>query len=282
MAQTQYNMSDKDKKITTIIGATVVALIILVVGGFVGFSFYKNYQDTHAMQEQYTKYSALVQKNRPLATASDGAIIVTARGVVTDETEAEKKLPQVDTYIDFLCPGCGALDRALTNTYIQRIKANNMVLRIHPISILDSLSTDKYSTRASASVYRLMDINPEVAFTYITYLLSSDFQPQEGSEYKSVSNDKLIEAGVKSGLTQAQAKNIVDGKYTNFVADVTGLVTHTSYLLNSNGTFSTPVITINNTQENIAQYNSTSDFVKAFDSKIASLNKQAIAVKSYK
>jgi uncharacterized protein YpmB len=269
------DISSKEAKQQTIIGIIVVILIVAIVGGIVAWRVIASHNASSSTEQ------ALVtaQKNITSSTAvkpsnwiaKDGAIVFNKNGIVehpdTALTDSEKKMKQVDVYLDLNCPGCGAVDRSLNMYYQQYLSSGKIILRMHPIAFLDATSMgDHYSTRSANSVYRLLDIDPSAVYSYVTYLFSDGVQPGEGSDYKKFTDEMLISAARKVGVTSDKVSELTDKKYATYVKNVTLSVVNNTDLWRPNAQqFSTPVVTIDGKQ---LTFDTSGAFVKQFTTAI--------------
>ena len=103
--------------------------------------------------------------------------------------------PTVAIYMDFLCPGCGNLHRQLDEDLQKMVDAGQINLDLHFMAFMDKWSTDDYSSRAAnAAIYLAEhDSDPSHLITFLEKMYAEDFQPEESSNYKSVSADQVKE-----------------------------------------------------------------------------------------
>ena len=251
------SISPEDARKQTIIGVIAVFTIVALIAGIVTWRVITSRQNSETVatskDSAYTAMNASDTVKPSDYVSKDGAIVITKRGIIKNPdsslTASEKKLRQVDTYIDLNCPGCGAVDRSLNQYYQGYLSNDKIVLRIHPIAFLDGVSTDDYSTRAANSVYRLLDYAPDKIYDYVTYLLSDGVEPGEGSDYKSFTDKDLQKAAVKIGVDSNDASHITDKKYSTYVKNVTTYAINDKNLWKANATsFSTPVLLVDGKQ----------------------------------
>ncbi|MGO2748248.1 DsbA family protein [Microbacterium sp.] len=145
--------------------------------------------------------------------APQSAIINEDNGAVTFGTGED----EVDTFVDFMCPGCNAFEQQY-GTQLQEAAANNdITLNIHPISILDRLSQNtEYSTRAASAAYCVAAEAPDSFLTFFNALFEN--QPAENST--GLTDEDLTALAEQSGAGAA-AGCIADGTYKDFVAEQT-------------------------------------------------------------
>lgn len=242
------NVTEKERKTSLIVGWSIIVAIIVAIAGGIGAYSYFNYQNTIQLNNRReTSFKQVKKLTKPAFMTDDGAFEVSNTGLVTNGlSAAQKRLVRVDAYVDPLCPGCGATERALNPSYLKLLKENKIILRIHPITILDPLSTDKYSTRAAAAMIRAVGLRPELGYQYVIKLMSADFQPHEGSDYKAVSDSKLQAAAREVGYSKTESEKITDLKYAKWLLAITSYTTSRKELYRSGeNNFITPLVQVN-------------------------------------
>ncbi|MER5626039.1 thioredoxin domain-containing protein [Streptosporangium sp. NPDC002544] len=122
----------------------------------------------------------------------------------------------VDVYIDFLCPFCRAFEEAAGPALVRLVADGAVSLVYHPMGFLDELSTDHYSSRASASSGCASDRG---RFVEYVHALFTD-QPPEGGP--GLTDDELVEVGRLAGITDPGFGGCVrEGVYLDWAAHVT-------------------------------------------------------------
>lgn len=106
--------------------------------------------------------------------------------------------------MDFLCPGCGNLHRQLDADLQKMVDAGQINLDLHFMAFMDRWSTDEYSSRAAnAAIYLAEhDSDPNHLISFLEKVYAEDFQPEEGSAYKSVSDAKIKEQMIAAGVSK--------------------------------------------------------------------------------
>ena len=262
-------VTPEDARKQTIIGIIVVVVIIALIVGVVAWRVIAHHQNEEttatSKDSAYTAMNASDAVKPSEWVTDDGAIVFNKDGIVENPstsagTSSESRT--VDAYMDFNCPGCGSVDRSLTQYYQEYLSSGQIVLNIHPIAFLDAMSTDDYSTRAANSVYRLLDVAPDKVYDYVTYLFSDGVQPGEGTDYEPFTDDDLQEAAVSVGVPESDAAVITDCKYADYVRNVTTYVTNDKTLWRSNATsFATPVVLVDGQQ---LTFDGTDGFLEQF------------------
>jgi protein-disulfide isomerase len=194
---------------------TVIAVLVLVVAGAVGWSVFRS-------QTPETFAS-------PAGVTDDGGtkagITVAGDGPVT-----------VEIYLDFLCPHCRDFEAATANTLDQLAAQNKIRLVWHPLGFLDSATSPAgYSTRAANAAGCAADAGKLEA--YGSTLFAN--QPAEGSA--GLTDDQLIELGGPVGLNAPSfAQCVRGGNYGDWVSNVDAMAAR-------RGVNSTPAVFVDGT-----------------------------------
>jgi len=164
-----------------------------------------------------------------------------ATAVVNEETGAialGEGENVVDEYVDFMCPYCGQFYENSSADLADAVKAGDITLNLHPISILDRLSQGtNYSTRAANAVYCVADDNADAVYPFYDAL----FQNQPAENSAGLDDDKLLSLAKQAGASGDVESCIADGDYTDFVAARTQEIPENP----STGQVSTPTVTRN-------------------------------------
>ena len=246
----------RERRQQTIIGIIVV-LIVMAMLAAVGVTtyqaFYKspksNVEQTQIERSNKSKeqLKKLGAKYRPEVMTPMGGIVISKLGY----NNPVAKVPTVATYFDPLCPGCGGFNRKADKALIAMVRAGQINLEIHPMSFLDSLSTDHYSSRVYGAIAYIAnnDSDPEHLLQFINNIFAEDFQPEEGEGYKPVSNEKLIEQAKKAGVDESVASKAFERRYVEWQKLINKYTPDFMELLNvsgsNKGSMTTPTVTIN-------------------------------------
>lgn len=254
----------RDRRNQTIIGVVVVAVlaIALVVAGF--FIWRANQPvSTDTVAEAKAKISQVSEK--PAAAGDEQGFLLSKDGI----NKPIENVPTVQVYMDFMCPACGTVDRSLAPTWKSMVSAGQLNLDIHPDAFLDASSSDEYSTRAASAVTYVAQNEPEHLLAFITALFDEDFQPQEASNYRSVSDDAIAAQAIKAGVSEKVAKASVGGTYKDWVKAVSSYTPLRTELQHPSGDYkgqmTTPTILINGHYWDVSSaYDTTGDIKTAF------------------
>ncbi|MBE1875191.1 DsbA family protein [Myceligenerans pegani] len=151
--------------------------------------------------------------------------------------------PQLDVYVDFMCPICGQFE-ALNGADIAEMREGGEVaLVVHPVAILDRYSQGtEYSTRAASAVAWVADQAPEAFMEYHDLLFAN--QPAENSP--GLSDQQLADFAEQAGVPADVAQGIADGEATSTFGDWVTAASDKAgaadELANAQGNFGTPTV----------------------------------------
>lgn len=124
----------------------------------------------------------------------------------------------VDVYQDFICPGCGAFEKANGSELERLANERKIKLALHPLGFLDEYSQGtRYSSRAANAFATVADRSPESLLAFNRALYAE--QPAENT--KGLNDDKIAEIAVKAGVPQDVADLFKDRIFESWVADST-------------------------------------------------------------
>lgn len=183
---------------------------------------------------------------RPSNVDDEGLIVISKNGYGAPV----KDVPTVTVFEEPLCPFCGQLNCALDPTLVKLVDAGQINLKIGLVNFLNQVSSDSYSTRAVNGAVTILeqDDDPHHLMTYLANLHAEDWMPQEGQNYKPVSNDMLRERVLAAGVDQQVADQAFDGqsKYEQWADAMTSYTTSRVELWGEGQLgFSTPAVLIN-------------------------------------
>jgi protein-disulfide isomerase len=162
--------------------------------------------------------------------ASDGGV------VIAGQTAAPVA---VDVYSDYMCLGCERFEKAYRDELTEALNAGQIVLRYHPIAILDDRSSPAgYSTRAANAA---LCAAPAGIFPSFHDTLFAE-QPAQGSA--GLTDDQLVGVGTTLGATGDFAGCVRAGANQAAVAALTR-ATVADQALRHDGAFGTPTVTVN-------------------------------------
>lgn len=241
----QEEQAARDRRNQTIIGVIVVAVVVALVAVVSVVVWRQTHpkSDPQKLDEAYAKVEAA---KKPSQATDKGGFLLSKNGL----NKPVKGAPVVESYMDFMCPGCGALERTTGDTFAALVQSGQINLEIHPMAFMDRFSSDKYSTRTANIIVELAQKDPEHFLPMIQSLFAQDFQPEEGN-YKPVTNEMIRERAISVGVPEDIAKEITDDtyEYKDWVRAISDYTPLRSELWNTTGqlkgSMSTPTVLIN-------------------------------------
>ncbi|KFI60129.1 DsbA family protein [Bifidobacterium gallicum] len=243
----------KERKQQTIVGI-VVAVVVIALLIVAGVAVYRNLHPADSQSSTSTAstkeeaYNALQNvSTKPKYADDQGGILMSKDGYGKKVADA----PTIGIYMDFMCPGCGSLNRNLDQDLEKMMKAGQVNLDLHFMSFMDRFSTDEYSSRAANMALYVADHDddPEHLLALMTNFYKSDFQPEEGSGYEPVSNKQLVEQVESAGIDHEIAEAAAQRGYDAWLSSVNTYTPMREELWNVSGSLkgsmTTPTVTIN-------------------------------------
>ena len=192
---------------------------------------------------------------KPAKASELGGLLMSKNGY----NKPVEGVPTVGIYMDFMCPGCGNLNRNLDQDLVKMMDAGQINIDLHIMSFMDRYSwingdsnnVDDYSSRtANAAIYVAEhDDDPNHLLNFITNLYAKDFQPEEGSGYKQVTDDQIKVRMDGTGISKDVQGKAMQRGYDKWLDAVNTYTPTRSELFNRSGqlkgSMSTPTMTIN-------------------------------------
>ncbi|WP_158252338.1 thioredoxin domain-containing protein [Cryobacterium sp. Y29] len=149
-----------------------------------------------------------------VSAATTVALAADADPIATDQT-ALTDTANIVLYLDYLCPICGNFEATNGQQITDWVTAGNATVEIHPISILDRLSSGtKYATRAANAAACVANYDPDNFLAFNTAMFAD--QPSENSSGRT--NDELASLAQGAGVTSSGvASCITDQTYAGWV-----------------------------------------------------------------
>ncbi|WEV75359.1 thioredoxin domain-containing protein [Bifidobacterium sp. ESL0800] len=249
LIQARQAQEAKERKQRRIVGfiAFIVVVIFVAVIGLVSYrSIAKRNAAQNVTEDQ--AYSALQSvKLKPKFANDKGGILFSKAGYGKKTANA----PTLEIYTDPMCPGCAVLHQQMDATLRALLDSGQINLEIHPVTFLDNMSTDHYSSRADNGVAYIAsnDPDPNHLLDFITNIHSDDFQPEEAADYKPVNNRQLQEQAMAAGVPEDIASKAFGNEYEPWLSAAAQYTLRRPELKDIGGQFkgklTTPVVVIN-------------------------------------
>lgn len=124
-------------------------------------------------------------------------------------------------YADYMCPVCGAFEKANAEQIKKLVDDGVATVEIHPVAILDRLSKGtKFSTRATNATACVANFSPDNVFGFNALLFAN--QPEENTP--GLTDEEIIELAKEAGVvsTFKQVSKCVEEKtFKSWVAAAT-------------------------------------------------------------
>ncbi len=147
-----------------------------------------------------------------LAPAGGSSLPLAADGSLLSAIPANDVV--VDVYLDPMCPICSQFSTKY-DAKLREIDGATVVY--HPVSILDSASSDgSYSTRAASAIDEVAAGAPDRVGAFLNHLWAN--QPAEGS---TLTDDQLVSLATAAGVPSDVSALFAQHRYANAVAKAT-------------------------------------------------------------
>jgi len=182
--------------------------------------------------------------NVPANTMEDGGFILTPGGGTT--SQLNPALPTLEIYFDYHCIFCYQFE--LINLANIRAMVDNGEANVvlHPVAILNRATPrTHFSTRSVAAAGWIAQYAPEHFLDFHEIMFNN--QPNEAGG--DMSNEEIASLAMIAGVPASVAEGIADGTaaqtYGQWAVSLTQVNVNKPNVLNAQGTFGTPTITIN-------------------------------------
>lgn len=223
LRQEQERQASRRRRMT--VGISVIAVLAVIIGGFVLVRTLKNQQDA--------KVAAAAEPPANLYTvpAADGGV----SGALYGKPVAKVT---VVTFEDFQCPICKEFEQTDSSMLRSYADQGKIKLVYRPVAILDSKSSTNYSTRSASAAAAVLNVAPDKFIAYHDALYAA--QPDEGSA--GLPDSQLVSMAVTAGVPQASISSaITNEQFQGFVTNVTN-----DFVAKYTGT---PTVLINGAQQ---------------------------------
>lgn len=193
-----------------VLGGSVVVVVALIVVAVLVLTSVFGSLARSSTNEQGGSPNSSGSSAAPGGTQDDGIVLGSGGGDAI----------RIVTYIDYFCPYCGQFESTNAEQLSEWVANGDVVLEVHPISILDraSLGT-RYSTRAANAAACVSESSPG-SFEAFSALLFAR-QPAENTE--GLSDADLIDLASDAGVTEASdvRECIQSEQFSGWVAEAT-------------------------------------------------------------
>jgi len=124
----------------------------------------------------------------------------------------------VEIYYDYMCPACGAFERA-NGAELDRLVADRLArIELRPMAFLDDQSSGtEYSTRSAKALAAIADATPDRVWDFHTALYER--QPAEGSQ--GLSDEQIAGIAADAGVPAEVVDRFTDDTFRPWVASMT-------------------------------------------------------------
>lgn len=124
----------------------------------------------------------------------------------------------VGIWFDYMCPACGAFEKANSDELSRLVADGTVRLELHPIAFLDAQSSGtEYSTRSASAVAAVADAAPDRVWDFHTALYGQ--QPTEGSQ--GLSDQQIADIAKGAGVPADVVAGFTDSTFRPWVASTT-------------------------------------------------------------
>ncbi|MDR2379209.1 MAG: thioredoxin domain-containing protein [Bifidobacteriaceae bacterium] len=153
---------------------------------------------------------------RPLGANEAGALVIGQDLVVGGAPAEGDGVVVLRVYSDYMCPGCGAVERRLSAKFDELAASGKIKLEIQPVAFLDRFSLGTlYSTRATRAAMTVAQHAPDKFLAFHAKLFASDVQPAENSE--GLTDERLVELAQEVGVGEDVTAKFADNEFAEWV-----------------------------------------------------------------
>lgn len=155
----------------------------------------------------------IVMGNKKGASDAPQAVRITSSALIKKDGSDEPKAV-LAVYEDFQCPHCRDFEKTFGPAISKMVETGAVAMDYYMVSILNSASTNNYSTRASNAAYCVADESKEAFVRFHSALFTQ--QPEEGSGV-APDNNSLIETARQAGAAGSVPGCINSGKHNKMI-----------------------------------------------------------------
>ena len=152
----------------------------------------------------------------PANVTSQGGVLVGASGVAGEATAGA---PELNIYIDFMCPICGEFERTNADDLEALRSSGDINVSYHIISILDRYSTgdSAFSSRSANAAATVANGAPE----YYVPFLEAMFEAQPEENTAGLTNEEMTQIAIDAGVPADVANSFSELTYLEWVTEAT-------------------------------------------------------------
>ncbi|MDR1442865.1 MAG: thioredoxin domain-containing protein [Bifidobacteriaceae bacterium] len=133
---------------------------------------------------------------------NEAGVIVIGQDLAAGGTPAEgDEVVVLRMYSDYICPGCGSVERRLGSKLEELTADGKIKLEIAPVPFLDYMSNGtQYSTRATNAAMTVANYAPDKFMAFHAKLFETGIQPEENTD--GLSDERLVELAQEVGVPE--------------------------------------------------------------------------------
>lgn len=203
----------------------VITLVVVIAALIFAFGYYQSTK-ANAPTDKSSDGSGVTkigeQENAPKSIDSVSAsfpiksIVENGKAV---EIKPNDDAVRIDVFFDPMCPYCAMAHQELKEDLSTLLQDGVIDVYFTPVSFLDKMSSDEYSTRAINAFIEISDQSPEHSLAFLDAIFDADFQPGENEAYKPVSNEDLAKLAQKIGVSKKVTDSFNDMKFEKWIKD---------------------------------------------------------------
>lgn len=152
----------------------------------------------------------------PANVNNHGGVVVGQSGVAGEATPGA---PDLDVYIDFMCPICGEFERINADDLETLRTQGDLNVTYNIISILDRYSTgdSQFSTRSANAAATVANGAPAQFVDFVEAMF--EHQPEE--QTAGLTDAEMTQIAIDAGVPEDVANTFADGTYIEWVTEAT-------------------------------------------------------------
>ncbi len=234
--------ADKRSRLITL---TILGVVLAALVGIVIWLFVRDHQANVANQVEDIPLSEVT--NVPATARDDGGILISQGGVAGGTENPD--VPTVGVYFDYMCPICGQFEQVNEDALEGFVADGTANVVLYPVAILDRVSQGTaFSTRAAAAMAWVADRAPEQALAFHRTMFQNEPTENTAGHTDQEIADLATQAGVPDDVAAGIASGEARTTFGQWVFSATNAAAGNSALLNSEGKFGTPTITLDGTR----------------------------------